>query len=469
MTIEGFRPPSQKQSAANKEVEAMLRRWLLALVVLCLAPVALSLPSVAGSSGLGPARYIVVVNDSAPASAVAGTATGLGAVVDSLFGSVNTLVASLSPREVTRLRHDPRVASVTFDRPVRVLDSSAQAADPAVVPTGVSRIGAGPTVDAQGKAPAQRAAVALLDTGITTRPDLNVAGGYDCAPSSGLLGGLFGGSSNNGGDGAAEIPADNNGHGTHVAGIVADKGISGVIGVSPGTPLYAVRVFGADGSGAISNVICGLNWVAENAKALNIKVVNMSLGGEGTDDGHCGTTDDDAFHAAVCKVTDAGVTVVAAAGNDANDLAQSTPAAYDEVLAVTAMADFDGKPGGLAQSAPCTYKGQDDTAASFSAYAVPGSPDADHTIAAPGVCITSTWNDGGTKTISGTSMASPHIAGLVARCIDAGPCADKTPAQIIKKLRRDAAARPADEGFLGDTHTPVDGRYYGNLADDLGY
>ena len=90
-------------------------------------------------------------------------------------------------------------------------------------------------------------------------------------------------------------------------------------------------------------------------------------------------------------------------------------------------------------------------------------------IAAPGVCITSTWNDGKFKSISGTSMASPHVAGLVARCIDAGPCAGMTPAQIIAKLRADAAARPASEGFLGDTHKPIDGKYFGNLADDLGY
>jgi subtilisin family serine protease len=473
VVIAGIGEASKNESAAkpNKEVEAMLRRWLLALVVLSLAPVGLSLSSMAAGSGLGPGRYIVVVNDDAPASSVAGTVTGLGATVDSLFGAVNTLVMSLTPRDVKRLRHDPRVASVTPDRPVRILDSSTPAAAP-VVPTGVARIGAGPSATTDGKAPARTAAVALLDTGITTRPDLNVAGGYDCAPPDGLLGGLFGTSTSGkkgGGDSAAEIPTDSNGHGTHVAGIVADKGISGVIGVSPGTPLYAVRVFGSNGSGAISNVICGLNWVAENAKALNIKVVNMSLGGEGTDDGHCGTTDDDAFHAAVCKVTAEGVTVVAAAGNDGGDLAKSTPAAYDEVLAVTAMADFDGKPGGLADTAPCTYKGQDDTAATFSSYAAPGSDDAKHTIAAPGVCITSTWNDGGTRSISGTSMASPHVAGLVARCIDAGPCAGKTPAEIIRKLRNDAGDRPADEGFLGDTHRPVDGKYYGNLADDLGY
>ncbi|MCA1842412.1 MAG: S8 family serine peptidase [Actinobacteria bacterium] len=449
----------------------MLRRWLLALVVLSLAPLGLSLSSVAGSSPLGPTRYIVVMKDSAPVPDVAATATGLGATIDSTFGLLNTLVMSLSPRDVTRLRHDPRVAFVTPDRPVRLLADSSGGTAPGGVPTGVARIGAGPALRADGTAapaPARKAAVALLDTGVSTRPDLNVVGGYDCAPSSGLLDGLFGGGRNNGG-GDNAIPVDNNGHGTHVAGIVADKGIAGVVGVSPGTPLYAVRVFGADGSGSIANVICGLNWLAANAKALNIKVVNMSLGGEGTDDGTCGTSDDDAFHAAVCKVTAAGVTVVAAAGNDGGDLAQSTPGAYDEVLAVTAMADFDGLPGGLSSTAPCAYKGQDDTAATFSDYAVPGSADAKHTIAAPGVCITSTWNDGGVETISGTSMASPHIAGLVARCIDAGPCADMTPAQIVTKLLADAAARPADTGFFGDTNHPVDGKYFGNLADDLGY
>ena len=452
----------------------MLRRWLVAALAVCLAPVALSFSSVAGGSVLGTGRYIVVLKDPSSVSAVAGTATGLGATVDSLFGAVDSLVVSLPLLSLGRLQHDPRVAYVTPDRPVRLLDSGTRAtpATGPAVPTGVARIGAAPALNPDGTlavptGPAKKAAVALLDTGIMNRPDLNVVGGYDCSPPPGFLGGLFGGGGGGGGDGTT---TDNNGHGTHVAGIVADKGIPGVVGVSPGTPLYAVRVFGADGSGDLSGVICGLNWVAENAAADNIKVVNMSLGGAGTDDGSCGATDQDAFHAAVCRVTAAGVTVVAAAGNDGGDLAKSTPAAYDEVLAVTAMADFDGKPGGLFQgTSTCSSKGTDDTAADFSDYAAPGSADAGHTIAAPGVCITSTWNDGKTNTISGTSMASPHVAGLVARCIDAGPCAGMTPAQIIAKLRADAAARPADQGFVGDTHTPVDGKYYGNLADALGY
>jgi len=436
----------------------MLRRWIVAMLVLSLAPVAMSLSSTAGSSGiLG--RYIVVLKDSANADAVAGKATGLGATVDSLFGSINTLVVSLPLLRLGTLQRDPRVAFVTPDRPVRLLENAAGTGATGGVPSGVLRIGAAPVAGVA--SPEKKAAVAVVDTGIMARPDLNVLGGYDCA--SDLLGDLLGG-----GGGPTK---DNNGHGTHVAGIIAAKDAGqGVVGVSPGTPLYAVRVFGSFGSGSLSNVICGLNWVAENAAKDNIKVVNMSLGGEGSDDGHCGTTDQDAFHAAVCRVTAAGVTVVVAAGNSKEDLAKSVPASYDEVLAVTAMADFDGKPGGLfSGTASCTSKDKDDVAAEFSDFAVPGTPDADHVIAAPGVCITSTWNDGKFKSISGTSMASPHIAGLVARCIDAGRCAGMNPAQIAAKLRADAATRPAAQGFLGDSHRPVDGKYYGDLADDLGY
>jgi subtilisin len=433
----------------------MLRRCLVSVLAVCLAPVAM-LHSGAGASAHGRGRYIVVLKDAASAPAVAGTASKkLGATIENLFGTVNTLVLSLPRHGLGALRHDPRVAYVAPDRPVGLRADSPPAALPAV-PTGVARIGAAPALNPDGTVavttgPARNAAVAILDTGIMARPDLNIVGRYDCSSSSDTS------------------TADDNGHGSHVAGIVADKGIPGVVGVSPGTPLYAVKVVSADGSGSMSGVICGLNWVAQNAAADHIKVVNMSLGGPGSDDGNCGKTDQDPLHTAVCRVTAAGVTVVAAAGNDGGDLADSTPGAYDEVLTVTAMADFDGKPGGLAPTATCSDGGQDDTAADFSDYAVPGSPDADHTIAAPGVCITSTWNDGKTKTISGTSMASPHVAGLVARCIDAGPCSGMTPAQIIAKLRADAAARPADQGFAGDTHRPVDGKYYGNLADDTGY
>jgi subtilisin family serine protease len=433
----------------------MLRRWIVAVLVMSLAPVGLSLTSTASSAG-ATGRYIVVLKDSANADAVAGRATGLGATVNSLFSSVNTLVVSLPLLRVGALQRDPRVAFVTPDRPVRLLDTAT--GDASSVPNGVRRIGAAPLA---GVATVEKkAAVAILDTGITPRPDLNVVGGFDCATGD-LLGALLGGGS---------TTKDGNGHGSHVSGIVAakDSGM-GVVGVSPGTPLYAVRVFSSFGSGSLSNVVCGLNWVAENAVANNIKVVNMSLGGEGTDDGNCGVTDQDAFHAAVCRVTASGVTVVVAAGNSKEDLAKSVPANYDEVLAVTAMADFDGQAGGLFSGTSCSSKDLDDVAASFSNFAVPGSPDAAHVVAAPGVCINSTWNDGKFKSISGTSMASPHVAGLVARCIDAGACAGMSPAQIIAKMKADAAARPAEKGFSGDTHRPLPGKFYGDLVDDIGY
>jgi subtilisin family serine protease len=382
----------------------MLRRWFVSAVAVSLAPGVMALSSPARASGV---------------------ANGASA------------------------RNAARIASVGLFPPVRRLDQP-----PEPVPTGVERIGAAPRLNPDGTVaptagPAQRAAVAILDTGITDRPDLNVVGRHDCT-----------------GAGSTE---DEDGHGTHVAGIVAGRGLPGVFGVSPGTPLYAVRVLGSNGSGSISDVICGLNWVADHAAADNIKVVNMSLGDHGSDDRHCGATDNDAFHAAVCRVTAAGVMVVSAAGNDGGDLAQNVPAAYDEVLTVTAMADYDGKPGAASPSRRCGHGAPDDSAPDFSSYAVPGSADAEHTIAAPGVCITSTWKDGGTNVLSGTSMASPHVAGLVARCIDAGPCAGMTPAEIIAKLRSDAAARPADDGFAGDTHRPLNGKYYGNLAWDRGY
>ncbi len=429
----------------------MLRRCVIALLVSSLVPL---VAATTAESSVSPAngRYIVVLKDSADPGEVAARATGLGATVQGLFGALNGLVVSLPGAKLKALRNDPRVAYVAADRPVRTL------VEP--TPTGISRIGAGPRLNTDGTIlprPTPTAAVAVLDTGISNHPELNVVGGVDCAND--LLGDLLGG----GGF------SDKNGHGTHVAGIIGAKADGeGVVGVLPGVSLYAVRVFGSLGIGSMSDVICGLDWVATNASAKNIKVVNMSLGGSGTDDGACGTQDNDPLHAAVCRVVAAGVTVVVAAGNDHVDLVKSVPASYDEVLTVAAMADFDGLPGGLAQTT-CSTKDQDDTAADFSNFAVPGSIDATHTITAPGVCIYSSWNDGKYKAISGTSMASPHVAGVVARCIDTGRCAGLTPAQIITKLRTDAAARPAGTGFLGDDTTPVPSQYYGHLVDSSTY
>jgi subtilisin family serine protease len=435
----------------------------VALLISSLVPLALATQA---TGEVSPAfgRYIVVLKSPSASGSLTETASGLGATVNGVFSSLNGLLVTLPLINLSSLIRDPRVAYVVPDRPVRLL------AEPA--PAGVSRIGATPKVNPDGSVFSKadpKAAVAIVDTGISPHPELNVAGGVNCAaePLGGLLSGLLGGGASKPDEDGDYT--DDHGHGTHVAGTVGAKADgNGVVGVSPGAPLYAVKVFGTLGTGALSDVICGLDWVAANAAAKNIKVVNMSLGGDGTDDKSCGVETKDPFHEAVCRVVAQGVTVVVAAGNSKVDLVKSVPAAYDEVLTVTAMADFDGLPGGQGQ-ANCSTKDVDDTAADFSNFTLPDSPDAVHTVAAPGVCVNSTWNDGGYETISGTSMASPHVAGLVARCIDAGPCSGLNPTQIIGKIRSDAAARPADSGFFGDTKTPLEGRYYGDLVDASTY
>ena len=185
--------------------------------------------------------------------------------------------------------------------------------------------------------------VAVIDTGVDLdHPDLNVnpAGAKNCT--------VFG-------LGSAD---DHNGHGSHVAGTIgALDNTTGVVGVAPGARIWPVKVLNAAGSGLNSDVICGIDYVA--AHADEIEVANMSLGGGGEDDGNCGATNDDAMHAAICETVAHGVTFVVAAGNDSADASTSTPAAYDEVITVSALADFNGQPGG---GAPSTCRAdQDDT------------------------------------------------------------------------------------------------------------
>jgi subtilisin len=142
------------------------------------------------------------------------------------------------------------------------------------------------------------------------------------------------------------------------------------------------------------------------------------------------------------------------------------------------MADSDGAPGKLGPSPFCGQ--QDETAATFSNFAVTVA-DQNHTMAGPGVCINSDRLGGGTRSdFSGTSMATPHVAGAVSLCIGAprkpGPCAGMTPAQIIQKLRADAAAHAtpgpipgSSNGFIGDPNHPIAGKYYGFLLEASAY
>ena len=152
---------------------------------------------------------------------------------------------------------------------------------------------------------------------------------------------------------------------------------------------------------------------------------------------------------------------VAAAGNGARDIRDVIPAAYDEVLTATAIADFDGRPGGL--SPPTCQDDVDDTAADFSNFASKRA-DRAHVIAAPGACIASlSLGDRGLLTLSGTSMAAPHVAGAAALCIAGGACPQSSPAQVVARLRADAAVAPATFGFAGA------GGVFGDLVRAAGY
>lgn len=336
-------------------------------------------------------QYVVQLKDGSDpdTASVAVTKKHGGGVLHVYKYALKGFAAELSDEQVQDIAADPLVASITPDYEVEAFGGPTAQAQ--VLPTGVDRIDA--EVNAN---KGSGVGVAVIDTGISLKhPDLGpVVNGKNCIKS--------------------RTADDDNGHGSHVAGIIAarDNGV-GVVGVAPAATLIAVKVLNANGAGSWSSVICGIDWVTANAAKYNIKVANMSLGGGGTSDNNCGTSNNDALHKALCRSRDAGVTYVVAAGNAGGDASTFVPAAYDDaVITVSALADSDGAPGGAGSA---TGYGGDDTFASFSNF---GSV---VDLGAPGVDILSTWKGSGYATISGTSMASPHVAGAAALYIKSHP------------------------------------------------
>lgn len=243
--------------------------------------------------------------------------------------------------------------------------------------------------------------VAVVDTGADTdHPDLNIFAGQNFTP------------------GLSSDYEDGDGHGTHVAGTIAalDNDI-GVVGIVPGARIWVAKVLKDSGPSRLSNTIAALDWIHSNAS--EIEVVNMSLSATGTSS---------TFRTAIQNCVSAGIVCVAAAGNDSldvygpdgifNTIDDVVPAAYPEVATISALLDTDGQPGGLGFS---TSAGPDDSIATFSNYSdsvVASNPVVSDGAAIdllfPGAFINSTSLNGGYEELSGTSMASPHAAGLVA-------------------------------------------------------
>ncbi len=339
----------------------------------------------ASAQGMRSVDVIVVLEDAANPSEVARQHR-----VEPRFVYEHALTgfaASIPEARLRGLENDPRVDYIELDDEVQLAAQT--------TPTGVQRIFAGSNsnldIDADDDYRVD-VDIAIIDTGIDLdHPDLNVVGGVSCLTTSG------GGppwarrySCDTGGD-------DDHYHGTHVAGTAAalDNDI-GVVGVAPGARLWAVKVLDSNGSGYESGIVAGIDWVAANAD--RIEVANMSLGGAGWSQ---------AEYDAIQGAVDAGVAFAVAAGNSDADASKYSPAAFDNVLTTSALADFDGEPGKL--GSPTCRTDTDDTLADFSNWGTAVD------IAAPGVCIRSTFpiEEGGYGTISGTSMASPHVAGAL--------------------------------------------------------
>ena len=278
----------------------------------------------------------------------------------------NTVVgfaASVDAETAARLADDPRVDYVEPDR-VMVLKKPGRGngggggSTSQTTPYGITRVGG---------AAASSGRACVLDSGVDLdHPDLNVDRG---ASRTFITSGKDSRSAD-----------DGNGHGTHVAGTIgAIDNSTGVVGVASGATIVAVKVLDSRGSGSYSGVIAGVDYVGSGAPGCD--VANMSLGGPVSQ----------ALDDAVKAAAQSGVKFALAAGNESRNAANSSPARANGANIYTVSA-IDSN----------------DRFASFSNY---GNPPVD--VAAPGVAVNSTWKGGGYNTISGTSMASPHVAGLL--------------------------------------------------------
>ncbi len=336
--------------------------WILISMVLVLLLAVFAATTIAKEK---PARKIVVFKSGVSSSEKAAILKKAGATKIRNLKIINGQAISIPANAVSALNKVNGVAHLSDDSVVTIAKRGGnKPPKPPPEPTpdltqttdwGVERIGS--PIAHQSSVKGANVSVAILDTGV----DLDHA---DLKPV--VAGPNF--------INSKKSSNDDNGHGSHVAGTIAarDNGI-GTIGVAPEATIIAVKVLDRRGSGSWSGVIAALNWAIAN----DVDVVNMSLSGPYNQD----------VATAITLADQAGIVIVAAAGNSGG--AVQYPAAFAETIAVSAT-------------------DQNDNIAYFS------SRGNNLSLAAPGVNIRSTFKNDGYKTYSGTSMASPHVAGAAA-------------------------------------------------------
>ncbi|WP_419837426.1 S8 family serine peptidase [Candidatus Poriferisodalis sp.] len=290
-----------------------------------------------------------------------------------------------------------------------------------IVPANVSRVHGGPEIP---KGPGWPPSIAILDTGIdTTNSDLNVVGGFNCATDD------------------IEDWHDSNGHGTSLAGVVgAKQNGEGIIGVAPGAELYAIRLFADETLASEESVLCGLRWVDENSSRIDVVLTAFNRSDESAADETDCTAD--SLRQMICRLHEAGITVVSAAGNQKADASEFVPAKLSRVISVGAIVDFDGVDGGL--GSPTCGPGIDDDIADFS------NRGASVDIYAPGVCIQTTRLKSLRDSVapSGTSLAAAHVAAAAA--IYMACHVDATPDEV-KELLLDSGEMVSSDGMIVPT------------------
>ncbi|WIA09993.1 hypothetical protein OEZ85_010205 [Tetradesmus obliquus] len=315
------------------------------------------------------------------------------------------------------------------------------------VPSGVSLIEAARGGSVGNIKLGKTVVVAVVDSGVdATHPDLNYVGGKGFViPSTAVPGD------------SADPASDLYGHGTHVAGIVgAENDNSGLVGVAPGVGIYSLKILDAQGVGSLSDAMDAVTWAAgAEGQAAGIRVINLSLAAA-VDPAAADYADTLAL---VCdsfkRASNAGIIVAAAAGNYGEDIRGYLPAACPTVIAVTSMDPAAGSASSfsnfLAEPASAAEKGS--------------------VMAAPGNAINSTISyareDSGYRELSGTSMASPHVAGVAAACIASGACAEPTGyanSAVLQAAARERLGQQPAYGYSNDARSTGTGKFYGNLV-----